>query len=813
MISAMHRRSAALALCASLFAPLLLAQSATEAASAPNSRSSTAQNAAQPVLEEVLVSAQRRTESLQDTPISLTAFDSERLQKDGISNLGDIASSVPSLSIEPFPTNNSNLRIFIRGVGLIDTQITQDHSVGVYLDGAYIARSTGLALDVAELARIEVLRGPQGTLYGRNSTGGTINLVTVRPDPEALRARLELGAGNRELRRAKASVNVPLVPGAAAKLALLHSERDGFIDNKGPGGDFGDREARGYRLDLSWDVTEALHLDYGYDHSEIEFFNYTYQAQVPPAITVPAGPADALALNAAALYDFQSGRVSSMTTVVPLLESETEIDGHMLSAQYTVSEALVLKYIGAWRELEDDAYADLAASGSHDYRLDNFAFTSRDGMSHFPTGFPKVDQEQSSHELQLSGLLAERRLDYIAGLYYFEEDATEDNRPDHHQLNGPLAIVVDPAAGTTTTTYLVNVVGARFEIDNRAWALYGRLTWTPPVLEERLALTLGARHSEDERKARRQSTNANFVEVEARDTASGAVLFASPLTPIGPATLFDERGDRNFKDDSFEAIAEYSVSDTLNVYGKFSEAYKSGGFNVRDPDPARFRNGFDKEKVESYELGIKSEWLQRRLRLNADVFYSDFTDIQLNFLIGSSISDTRVVNAGEARMQGLELSATWLALADLLLMLDYAYLDADIEKATDPDTGMDVSDEFRFSAAPQHSYTAALDWTAARLEFGRLVLNVSYHFMDERDGSARSDFVPQTFLDDYRLLNARLGLYDIALAEGQLSVAVWGKNLEDQEYVINALNNLPHASRAVLWGEPRSYGVDLVYQY
>nr|WP_239547536.1 TonB-dependent receptor [Spongiibacter marinus] len=218
-------------------------------------------------LEEVVVTAQKKAESLQDAPISLTAFGQQALENKGINSLADIGANVPSMSIEPFPINNATLRIFIRGIGISDAQITQDPPVGIYMDGVYIARSTGTALDVADLERIEILRGPQGTLYGRNTTGGAINLVSKRPNTEAFEFEQKFTVGDRYLLTSKTSANIPITDTLAAKLAFLHTEQDGFVENTGPGGDFGDREVQGYRMDVRWDINDSLTLDYAYDHS------------------------------------------------------------------------------------------------------------------------------------------------------------------------------------------------------------------------------------------------------------------------------------------------------------------------------------------------------------------------------------------------------------------------------------------------------------------------------------------------------------------------------------------------------------------
>jgi iron complex outermembrane receptor protein len=765
------------------------------------------------MLEEIIVTAQKRSESLQDTPISLVAFDSMTLENQGIDSLVDIAALVPSMTIEPFPTNNATLRIFIRGVGLADAQITQDPPVGVYLDGAYIARSTGLALDVAELERIEVLRGPQGTLYGRNATGGAINLITRPPTTDGVAFRQQLTAGNRDRFTAKSSLNVPLGESAAMLLSYLDSRIDGFVDNTGPGEDFGDSDQQAYRAALRWEPADSLRLDYAYDHAELKFVNYPYQPVLPPHIDPLGSPdrtvLDQIAEQAQTYVQFEHGRRSEMATPVPMLESSTRIDGHMLTTNWQAGEDLDIKLISAWRELDDEPYADLSGgSESLNYRVDDNDYTSRDGSVYLPRVPSGIDQHQQSHELQFIGQF-NPQLDYILGLYYFEENATSDSFPLHHQSTSPFSVTDTGTA--VASTYAVTIAGADFEVDNTARAVYGRLAWTPPVWDERLTLTLGGRYSEDERKVKRSTASATMLETQTIDKITGAASATAPATV--QSNSFSARASNNYNDDSYELIGEYALQDNANVYLKYAEAYKSGGYNTREPVEEIFQLGFGQEKVSSWELGIKSEWLDRRLRVNGDVFYSSYTDIQLQFKLPGALTDARVVNAGEAEMKGLELDMDFLPIPTLLTRLSYAWLDADITEALDPLTGADVTNDFTFSSAPEHSLTAMVDWTIAEFSWSRLSLNASYSYMDDRDGSTRTDISRDIYLPSYDLVNARLSLDGIAVAGGTLTVAAWGRNLQDSEYVINGLAALTHASRSVIWGDSRTWGVDLIYRY
>lgn len=763
-------------------------------------------------LEEVLVTAQKRTESLQDTPIALDAFSESALEREGINNVGDLANNVPALTIEPFPINNTQLRIYIRGIGLIDAQVTQDPPVGVYIDGAYIARSSGLATDVADLTRIEVLRGPQGTLYGRNSTGGAVNLITRRPNPEELEIKHSVTSGNRDLKTSKTSVNIPLWSASAVKLAYLYKDVDGFIDNGGPGGEYGNKDIEGWRLDFSWDVTDWMRIDYGYDYSEVAHFNYGY-TEILPSTDLDTGSASADAfqnqIRAGARQFFNypgyDSRPSRLDTAVPLLGSDTEIEGHALTFSFSVSDELEIKYIYADRSLFDGAAIDLAnGSFSTEYRLDNNAYFGFDPdgpalqaarSTQMPDSRPDLDQSQFSHELQFSGSVWDERLSYITGIYYFEEAAVEDNSEPHHQLTSPL--------GNTGQSVEVSTSAIQ-TIENSAMAVFTQLSWTPPILEDRLTLTLGARHSEDNRKA---TINKRLTTFLVNPAGNGSRISDNSIAGAG---------DRDFKDDSFSWIIEYDLNSEINLYVKQNEAYKSGGFNIREPvtpeGEQRFNNGFDEEKVRSWEIGMKGQFFDNRLRINGDVFLTEFEDQQLNFSIPGSLTDTSVANAGTSELSGAELDITWLAARGLILVANYAYLDSEINPSMNPLTN-EVDDGFVFNSTPRHAYTAAIDWTIGQWDSGRLALNMTYSFTDDRNGGGRKEFVHLDQQPAFDVVNARLGMYEIPMGNGELTVALWGKNLENNDYVINAIHNLPQADRAVIWGEPRSYGLDVIFRY
>ncbi len=737
-------------------------------------------------LEEVLVTAQHREESAQTTPISLFTMNAQQLEKQRISNIGNLNGLVPNLTIDNFPANNQTLRVFIRGVGLTDTQITQDPAVGVYLNDAYIARSTGLAFDVADLERIEVLRGPQGTLYGRNTTGGAIRLITKRPDVTALTFDQNASAGNQGLLRSKTSLNIPLSDRYAAKLAYFYEDVEGFTDNDGPGGSWGDRNSEGFRLDLRAGLGEKLTLDYAYDHSRIEFFNLPAQAVLPRESG--SGLLAVIGDIAQQYIRYDNNRIDRLSSTVPLLPTDTTIEGHALNIDWEVNAALRLRAISAWRELSDKSYVDFASGAAEGFRIDfNSAVLGAgagDARLELPVGRPELTQEQFSQEFQVLGSLGES-FEYLAGVYAFYEKAEEDATPVRHIFSA------FPFGGGT----IYNIGSEYNEIENEAWAFFSQMTWTPDILGRRLQLTLGWRHSEDSREAVRRVSDAVVID---QGTA---------IQQLIPENTFAADAGDNFDDDSYSFIAEYAWAERFNVYAKYAEAYKSGGFNIRDPEEEGFSDGFTEEKLRSVELGFKGELLDRMLRVNAAMFHQRFDDFQYNFQIPGTIQNTRVFNVDEGEMSGVELELMAMPTAGLFLQLSYAYLHSALDELVNPFSG--ELESFNFPNAPEHTYSLVADYRFQVRPFGGLLgLNASYNFIDDRQKDSAT-----VFRDDYSLVNARLSLAELKALGGQWSVAAWGKNLQDSDYEAFTLGNLPQASRAVIWGDGRTLGIDINYHF
>ncbi len=793
-------------------------------------------------LEEIIVTAQKKASSLQDTPISIEAFGSEKMELRGIGGLEDLGSNVPSMVVEPHPLSNTTLRITIRGVGITDSQVTQDPAVGIYIDGVYLARSVGLALDLADIERMEVLRGPQGVLYGRNSTGGAVNIITKRPDPSAFSMNHKITFGERNLLVGKSSFNLPVSDDLAVKFAFLGRRSDGFVDNTGEGEDFGDRQALGLRFDARWLPTDSLTIDYGYDYTDLEYVNYMFQGVLLPETN--HGLAEYFKPYAVANSVYSRHRLDALASGAPMEASTAKVSGHTLTLAQQFDD-FELKYIGAYRKLEDSQYPDLSGGGGDTgYRIDLNVYDSAaarmaNNGEPTPLVIPTTFQTQWSHELQLSGSFWDDRLSYIAGLYYFTEEGGEDGGPIHHiqsatidpqQADVILGLLPAELRGQLQDNVLPRLSAYwdyLYGIENEAYAAYSQISFRPQLFDRRLNFTVGLRASRDQRYAIKDFIQRQYVEVRLADTSLAAVPVPSAAVG-GPDDFVGVEAHSEYDDFSPSANIQFDITDMATTYLSYSTAYKSGGFNLRDPQISGdsgaasdgteygfgFVEGFKPERVKSWELGLKSEWLQRALRLNAAAFYSDYADMQTNFMISGTISDTKARNAGKARMTGVELEGAFIPAENLMLGFQYAYLDAQVLEVIDIN-GDNVASLYPFIAAPPHSGVLFADWTLARLGWGDLRAYASWNYIGDRNGFViTEERRGLTAIDGYGLFNARLMANGIRFGnKGSLDIALWGKNLLDTEYELTAIDNLPQADRAVIWGDPRSIGLDLIYRY
>lgn len=704
------------------------------------------QGAKNPALDEITVTAERRIASLQDTPIAISTLESEQLNSLGIHGLDDFAGgSIPSLKVATFTTSTETLIVFIRGLGQADAaQTTKEAAVGVYLDEVYLARAQGLGVELVDFERVEVLRGPQGTLYGRNSTGGAINLVSAKPTGQ-LGIKQKNSYGRFDQFKQVTHLNLPAAMGVSGKFSYLYSKANGWVDNPAPGEqDFGDEENHAYRAALRFSPIEKLVIDYAYDNSEqkntVPYFQIGRRG-------LPNAP-------------IEPNRETTARFGVPLDPTETRVNGHSVTAQWNINDDFSLRSISAYRELDQTLYA-------------NYAGALGAGGLIVTQG---VDQSQFSQELQLLGDFG--RVDFIAGLYWFDESARETEL-NFSNVDTAGSYLPFPPLRTFSLLGATEPVDRLVKTETESYAIYSQLTYRPTWWDERLAITVGARFTQDDKSGKRLINNG----------VPDSAVFDTDGASFDPAVTFD-----------------VALTNDIRAYLKWSSGYRSGGANIRSVNFSEY----NEETLNSYELGWKSEWWGRRVRLNAAAFYTKVDDYQIDFSNPSNVTITETINAsnGHVEISGFESDATAIVFAGLTVDVKYSYLDWNLPRQPNPLAG-GALERFMLPLSSRHSGAVTVDYAFLANRYG--VWSANIHFTS----TSRYFFAPKNpeSTGRYDLLNARLSLSDIALGGGhQLQVSLWGKNLTDQEYfVYHAL--APTGNLVEAYGEPRSYGIDIVYRF
>ena len=672
-------------------------------------------------LEEIVVTAQKYSQKIQETPLSITAFGKSDLETMGFTNFSDLINKVPSLAITPYAYAGSILEVFIRGVGQADVvNISRDPGVGLYLDDVYLARSNALTTDLGDIERVEVLRGPQGTLYGRNTIGGAIKFVSAAPTG-VFDAKESIDAGNFGYVRTLTTVDLPEYASFSLKATFVKSDIDGWVANPGSGGDFDAKDEEGYRLALRWRPNDTLTVDYAFDyatqHGTPNYIQrgYDYPPQDYPGVTDTS--------------PIQPGRVDQSWRPVDLaLKDDFKAYGHALTATWDVADQATVKSVTAFRESDSNFTLD-TAEAFNTPQIEYYALAER----------------QFSQELILSGADDNLGLKYTAGALGFIESGTQT----YGFINNPFITHLPRFSD------LALVPGSS---RNRSAGLYANVTWTPPILDERLSFILGGRYSWDWRYA-----NGGFV------PSSGSVGYSS----FDPSVTVD-----------------YRWTDQIHTYFKYSEGYRAGGFNLYNV----VLKPFQPENLTAYEVGLKSSWWNGRLRFNIDAFDEDYQDIQVDAVVLDPTLQSLVTiteNLGKANYEGIESDLAFVPFDGLTLTANYSYLDASTRSSV-------TSLPF----APRWQYNLGAEYRLGQVGPGILSAVAGWSWIG-RETAGGAGILP-----GHGLVDARLTLSDIELPSGKLSVSLWAKNLLDRSYLyVNS------GFGAIAFGEPRSFGANLTYRY
>jgi len=638
-------------------------------------------------LEEIIVTARRVAERLQDTPISVTAVTAATIEQRGFTNVSQIAAIAPNVQFSPTANisgSSSAASIFIRGVGQTDFTLTTEPGVGLYLDGVYIARSVGGVLDLVDVDRVEVLRGPQGTLFGKNTIGGAISIITT-PPANTFGGQLEATYGRFDRIDLKASVDVPLSDTIRTKFSIGSFNDDGYARRLLAGDRLGGRQSLTGRFRVLITPNDRLTLDLTVEGTRNRNdsaattmlavgdgtgpgFRTNEGAPIPPSGFV-AGVNAALAARGVPVsqrYFDENYRTSSpySTNGTGPNFSDDDIWGASGTATFELSDAVSLKSITAYRDLDSHFGRDADNSPILVVNTEDF-----------------YDQWQFSEEVQLAGKSFDDRLSWILGGYYLKEKGNNVNRVE---LNN--AIVGMDGTGKFT-------IHSGGLVDNESIAGFGQgsFHFTPAF-----SITAGLRYS-DERKA---FTPVQFVEEEPFRTIIG------PILPNVKKSV-------HFTDWAPKVSLEYKWTPDVLTYASFSTGFKSGGFVQRvfpprvpapGQDPRDVIPSFAPEEVKVYEVGIKSTFADNRIRFNAAAFHTNYSSIQITVL-DNIAPGTR--NAGEGRINGFEAELTAVPASGLNLSFALGYTDA---KYTDLQPGVEVTKIDRFPNTSKWTANGAISY-------------------------------------------------------------------------------------------------------
>ena len=729
-------------------------------------------------LEEVLVTAQKREQGLQDVPIALSAFQSDFIQGVGAELIDDLARFTPALTTQSSTQGEPN--IYIRGIGSNDFGIGGDISVGVFIDDIYVGRISGAISDLADAERVEILKGPQGTLFGRNTIGGAISITTKKPGEEhAGKIKIETGSYNK--RRVDASIEGGVTDNISMRLSGLYNRRDGWKDN-----DFDHSEVED-------ENNSAIHLTSVYnDNSNFEAMVKLSYDKVD---VISRGPqsTNPLYANGGFFDDINSDLGDNGLEKREIYDTSLHLSWDWGDYSF--------KSISGYRDTDYDSRKDATGTGSRDARLRTNIF---------------VEAQQYSQEFRLNFDDDGDLFWFLGASIFYEEVEQYSILESTNETVKVLGMKVNPVLFPFIIHEFPDGVdisenqqspGVYCDLDKNpgnycedlnnsgeyySYAVYGDATWKfIPDWE----LIVGLRYTLDEKEHVIDSRGP----MPAKPLLGGLLNFEGMVYKDLPV----EKNDESWDAWTPRIVLRWTQSENNMFYGSVSRGFKSGGFNSFTPGIP-----VDPEFVLSYELGNKSSWLDNRLQINAALFYYDYEDLQVN-----NIENNIVVlrNAAEAEGQGFEMDATWLLSENWQVMLSGNYLDTEFKEfvAAIDNEPTELSGE-TMPLAPEYQLSATLMYKQTLSSGAGLDARLSYSWSDEYYFTVGN--TPDEYQQSYGTVDARVAWTD---ASDHWTVAVFGQNLADEDYLVEAggLTKYDLDAPIVVSAIGRTAGISLAYQF
>ena len=795
-------------------------------------------------LAEIVVTAQKREQNLQAVPIAISAIGAAKIEQLGIDDSRDIAGLAPNLTISQPTTSLTAGVISIRGIpsGGIES-LSLDQANGLYVDGVYIARSGAAALGVTDVSRVEVLRGPQGTLFGRNTTGGAIAFISRDPFRE-FHASVSGGIGNYGQRSGRISIDPGEIAGISTTFTYAHGQNDGYVDNilASDRRDPGARRNDAFRFAAKAGIGGTGGIRYIFDYSNMRgtgpAFQLTNVATGTPlspvavdGLVIPRTTQAPVAgyLNAVTFVEPQCAALAAPTRTyrkeICLNGDAGARDknwGHNLQIQNDFG-AFKIKATTGYRFWNSDTYgSDLDGLGTilgpQFTQASLFNGIPASLLAFIPTiptaarafiagsAVPTTTQnlfdtsnrrrhKQLSQEVEVSGDTAD--LDWVVGGFYFYEKGSESNPQNsgfvldtNTIFLGNFGALGPSLAAANPARYRLVVTNGRIEYRSAAEsrAIYGQSTYYVGGRDAPLSLTLGARYTWDTRDISRTQNGTN-----------------RPAVP--------ELGDAQFKKFTWNAMARYAFSRDISAYARAARGYRSGGFNPGDTALIAFRP----ETVTSYEIGVKSELFDRHLRLNVAGYYNQYKDLAVITTIPSTTTfNTRIINAGRVNFKGFEIEGQAVLSENFTIDGNFGYVDVDYKSLNLFATTLAGSPQFDAASIARATYTSK--YTAnialnAQFPIGasgaKLVGRVGYTYLSPQYGFISvlaAPFNNQLRGDAEKLVDAQLMIDKLPIGGVEAQIRFWVKNLTNNHSFVRAIDFGALGYAGGYFNNPRTYG-------
>lgn len=773
-------------------------------------------------IEEIIVTAQKREQSVQDVPIAVSAFDSAFLDDAGVDDVLELQFFVPGLTVYNNQTS-AQTNFNIRGVGTAGNSLSLESSVGVYVDGVYRSRQSSAINDLIDMQRVEVLKGPQGTLFGKNTASGAVLFLSVAPDVDLLDGFVEYNGGSESYNNLNGAINIPFADGKAAfRLSGGFTERDGYVENLTTGTDLNNRDRYTLRGQLLVLPTDNLSVRVIADIAEID-------EHCCSAGNIYDGPGDTVALFL--------GAGGALPPVAQLPNTSFVLPVEALGAEIVLAD----RFHDDVTSMDVDPFAKLEESGVSveiNWDLSSFTVTSVTALRNFESAnfvdadFTPLDtlsasggwadQDTFTQEFRITGDLGDR-ITYVAGAYYYDQDL--DNR-SILRIGSTANLLI--TGGMTNGNLLGGAPGCAFfgitpicddpafpedgqatnvsRQQQTSWAVFAQADID---LSERLIATVGLRYLDEEK-----DMDVTFIESQFNPVWSAL----TPLSPFVP----DVNGAK-FEDDEVTGTAKltYYWNDDIMTYVSYGRGYKSGGTNIDRLDPALTGSPllFDPETSDSFEVGMKGDYADGRLRINAAVYMTDFDDFQENTFVGTGFV---LQNAGEIQTTGFEVEVFGAPTEWLTIAAGAAYVDAEYETfvggacirtpyGAEPDAAQprfpDVCD------GSGNVVGGTPEWTLFGSAQVQKRMNNGGLFYGQLDVNWKDDMIsgtdndPNKAVDAYALTNLRIGY---RFGADRYDIALWAKNLLDEDYRLGGFNSvIREGSLSNYQTEPRTIGLTL----